>query len=133
MMINVQKIDPKDTSLLKHNHSSNSLQALLQQEQANPLTQSSSSPIIRTLTLDHFLSEHKNLYQSIKKFNSTIPADSTVPVGNENGIILNDDTEVLDNKEVSNRLQLIHKEAIKNRLTIEKTIEILQAKGWNTI
>ena len=146
MMINVQKVDPCDHGLLKRNDSSNSLKALLKQQQY-PRAMSPSSEIVRTLTLDHFLSEHQQLYQNIKKVNSIKPSASTRP-SSVNSIkpsastrpssagaqisTSHDDVEI-DNNEVSKRLQLIHKESIKKRLTVEKTIETLQAKGWNMI
>lgn len=132
MMINVQKVDPCDHGLLKRNDSSNSLKALLKQQQY-PRAMSPSSEIVRTLTLDHFLSEHQQLYQNVKKVNSIKPSASTRPSTAGAQISTSHDDVEIDNNEVSKRLQLIHKESIKKRLTVEKTIETLQAKGWNMI
>ena len=133
MMITVQKVDPDDNNdQVKRNQSSSSLKALLQQQQEHPLATSPSTSILRTLTLDHFLSEHKQLYQNVKKINSVTPS-VTRPTTADARISVSRDDTVIDSNEVSKRLQLIHKEAIKKRVAIEKTIEILQAKGWNMI
>ncbi len=122
-------MDPNDHGLLKRNNSTNSLKALLQQQ--DHLTTSTSPEIVRTLTLDHFLSEHQELYQNIKKINSIIPASTTRPSTADGQINISHDDTAIDNNEVTKRLQLVHKEAIKKRLAIEKTIETLHANGWN--